>query len=361
MLDIRELGFDEWFLERRNTNPPLHFQPARVTAVHRDNFTVRGEYGELSAEASGKFLFATESELDMPTVGDWVEVEYFNENTLAIIHELIPRKTLLKRKTAGDKKEYQLIAANIDIALIVQTCGEDFNTRRLERYLIAVRDGGVEPVLLLSKTDLVLKDKTEDLISEVRAVEPGLDILPFSNVDGNGLETIRGKIRKGRTYCLLGSSGVGKTTLVNSLLGEEVFYTKSIRARDEKGRHATSLRQLVLLKDGGMLVDTPGMRELGLIEADAGIQSSFPEIEELAMECRFNNCSHLEEDGCAVLKAVEDGSLSRDRYGSWLKLRRESAYNEMSYLEKRHRDKSFGKMVKSVMTHRKKNRNKMAD
>ena len=353
---LKNLGFNEWFSTRREEDSRFQFQPARVTAVHRDGYSIRTQEGEFSAEASGKFVFDSESELDMPAVGDWVGVEFFNDNTLAIIHELYPRRTLMKRKSAGEKTEFQLIAANIDMALIIQSCGGDFNLRRLERYLIAVRDGGIEPGLLLSKTDLVPEEEIARLISEVKTVESGLDILTFSNLTGEGLEHIRKKIRKGKTYCLLGSSGVGKTTLLNSLIGEDVFYTKTIREKDEKGRHATSKRQLVLLEGGGMIIDTPGMRELGVMDVSKGLESSFPEIEDLAKSCRFKDCTHSGEADCAVLEAVEEGTLSRDRYKSYLKLRRESAYNEMSYLEKRQKDKSFGKMVKSVMTQRKKNR-----
>jgi ribosome biogenesis GTPase len=355
-MDLKELGFDEWFADERKEGAVEQAQPARVTAVHRDGYAVRTQDGEFPAEASGKFVFDAESELDMPAVGDWVGVEFFNDNTFAIIHELYPRRTLLKRKTAGEKTEFQLIAANIDTALIIQSCGGDYNLRRLERYLVAVRDGGIRPVLLLSKTDLEKEEDVDLRIKEARATEHDLDILAFSNLTGIGLERVRGLILPGRTYCLLGSSGVGKTTLLNSLIGEDLFYTKSIREKDEKGRHATSRRQMVILKGGGMIIDTPGMREMGIMDASEGIEISFPEIEEMGKDCRFKDCTHSGEADCAVSQAVEEGTLSRDRYKSYLKLRRESAYYEMSYLEKRQKDRSFGRMVKSVMTQRKKDR-----
>lgn len=355
-MEIKDLGFDDWFENLRKQGDRNLFAPARITVVYRDSYLVRDETGEYPAEAAGRFLYAAESELDMPAVGDWVGVDYFNDHTEAVIQDLYPRRTVLKRKTSGQQTEFQLIAANIDTALIMQSCGADFNLRRMERYLVAVRDGGIEPVILLSKNDLVSNEELSSLVQSVREVEPETEILSFSNLNGAGLEDIRRIIESGKTYCLIGSSGVGKTTLLNALIGDDIFFTKDIRQKDEKGRHATSRRQLVLLEDGGMIIDTPGMRELGIMDAESGLQASFTDIEELAKECRYKDCTHTREGGCAVKEAVEEGRLEHGRYKSYMKLRRESAFNEMSYLERRRKDKSFGRMVKDVTSHRKKER-----
>lgn len=355
-MDLKDLGFDKWFEPYRSKESAEPFEPARITVVHRDSYILRDAGGEYPAEAAGKFLFSTESELDMPAVGDWVDAAFFNQHSEAVIHRVYPRRTVLKRKSAGEKTQYQIIAANIDTAMIMQSCSADFNLRRLERYLVAIRDGGIRPVLLLSKSDLVGEEERDRLVEEVRAAEPGIPVFVFSNITGSGREEIKYSLEPGKTFCLIGSSGVGKTTLLNFLVGEDIFFTKAIREKDEKGRHATSRRQLVMLQGGAMIIDTPGMRELGVIQTDEGIRASFPDIDALAGECRFSDCTHVAEEGCAVLQAVEEGMLDGGRYRSFLKLRRESAFNEMTYLERRRRDKAFGRMVKDVMTHRKKQR-----
>lgn len=347
-MKLKELGFNEWFEERHQESQRPGSNLARVTAVNKNNYLIRNEDAEILAEIPGKILYGAESQLDLPVVGDWVAVEYFNENTFAIIHSILPRKSLLKRKAAGNDIEHQPIAANIDTAFIVQAADFDFNLSRLERYLIMINEGHIKPVTLLSKSDLVSKEHLERKIAAIQSINPDCEIIAFSNKSSEGLGHIQRILKKGQTYCLLGSSGVGKTTLINRLIGNAIYATNAVREKDGKGRHVTARRQLIILEQGGMIIDTPGMRELGHIGADAGIKETFADLFLLSRHCRFKDCTHTNEPGCAVIKAVQEGNLSEKRYQNYLKIRRESEFYEMSYLERRRKDKKFGKMCREV-------------
>ena len=351
---IEELGFDSWFTEKVDKSKASEFQIARIVAVHKDSYLVRNETSEIFAELTGKFIFQAESPLDYPTVGDWVYARFLNDDTLAVIEEVFPRKTFLKRKTSGKKIEFQLIASNIDTAFIVQSLDFNFNIRRMERYLAMVNEGNIEPVVLLSKNDLLSPSEVNDKISDIKNLMPDVTVVAFSNLTKSAFNEIEALFQSGKTYCLIGSSGVGKTTLLNNLIGEEVFTTKSISEKTSKGRHATTSRQLHLLDNGAMIVDTPGMRELGNIAMESGIEQTFDEIVSLSNQCRFSDCTHTNEKGCAILKALENGDISPERFENFVKMSKESAYHNMSYLEKRQKDKEFGKMVKSIMKHKKK-------
>jgi ribosome biogenesis GTPase len=353
-MELLTLGFDRWFQDKRSEAQRPDCNVARVTAVHRDSYLVRNENHEVFAELTGNFVHAAESGIDLPAVGDWALVQYHNADTFAIIHGLLPRKSFLRRKTPGKKIDYQMIAVNIDSALIVQACDFDFNLRRLERYLVMVNEGHIEPILLLTKSDLVSPEKLEQRISEVRQAKINCKVLPLSNVTGFGVDQVRQLLEPGKTYCLVGSSGVGKTTLLNHIIGRDLFETNTVRASDGKGRHTTAQRQLIILDQGAMLIDTPGMRELGNIGVSSGLEESFADIWSLSKSCRFANCTHTQEAGCALLAAIEDGTLQADRYQSYLKLMKESEYNELSYVEKRRKDRKFGQFVKTVMKHHKK-------
>jgi ribosome biogenesis GTPase len=353
-MELHSLGFDEWFQQKRDEAGRPEFGVARVSAVDRGNFLVRNQSGEVSAELSGRMLFATDESLDYPSVGDWVLVQYYNEDTFAIIDGLIPRKSVLMRKAAGKKVDYQVIAANLDAAFIMQACDGNFNLRRLERYLVMVYDGNIEPILLLSKSDLIGEDELEQKISQVREANIHCTIIAFSNESGAGLTEITQMLAPGKTYCLLGSSGVGKTTLLNRLVGREAFKTSLVREKDGKGRHTTTRRQLIVLDGGAMLIDTPGMRELGTAGAGAGIDESFEDILSLAESCRFNDCTHTKEIGCAVRAAVQAGEISQDRYLSYLKLQKESEHFELSYVERRKKDRKLGQYYKTVLKQRQK-------
>ena len=353
-LELKELGFDVWFQEKQEENLESEYRVARVTAVDRASYLVRNESSEVPAEATGRLLYSTESSVDLPCVGDWVYVQYHNSNTLAIIHARFPRKSLLRRKSAGKKIEYQLIASNIDVAFIVQSCEFDFNLRRLERYLAMVIEGGIKPIILLSKTDLISPKDLELMFSEIEQAGIRNEVLALSNLTERGLDQFKQMLERGNTYCLVGSSGVGKTTLLNHLVGRQVFDTKPVRQKDGKGRHATARRQLIVLDSGAMVIDNPGMRELGIIAMTAGLEESFSDILELSTRCRFGNCTHTGETGCSIRMAIESGELNEERYRTYLKLMKESEYHEMSYVEKRQKDREFGRFVKSVMKHKKK-------
>jgi len=353
-MDLRTLGYDRWFQDKRSEALRPDCTVARVTAVHRDSCLVRNENSEVLAELAGNFAYSVESSISLPSVGDWALVQYHNEGTFAIIHGLLPRRSFLRRKTPGKKIDYQMIAANIDSALIVQACDLDFNLRRLERYLVMVHEGHIEPILLLTKTDLVTAGELEQRIAEVRRANIKCKVLPLSNVTGFGVGNVLQLLEPGRTYCLVGSSGVGKTTLLNHIIGRDVFETNTVRASDGKGRHTTAQRQLIVLDQGAMLIDTPGMREPGNIGVSSGIEESFSDIWSLSKTCRFANCTHTREVGCALLAAIENGTLPADRYQSYLKLMKESEYYELSYRDKRKKDRKFGQFIKSVMKHHKK-------
>jgi ribosome biogenesis GTPase / thiamine phosphate phosphatase len=344
-MQLSDLGFDQWFEAHAGQYLEEDVGIARVSAVDRGSYRIRNESGEVPAEVTGRFSYQLESPVDLPCVGDWVGAQYYDNGTAAVIHVVFPRKTFLRRKAAGANVEFQMIAANIDTAFIVQSCYFDFNPRRLDRYLVMAADGGVEPVIMLTKTDLITRDELERKIAIVStAAKTG--VLALSNITGSGFNEFRQTLCPGKTYCLLGSSGVGKTTLINRMMGRELFETRQVSGTGE-GTHTTSRRQLIFLDQGAMLIDTPGMRELGLIGAGDGLTAGLEDLLGLSANCRYGDCSHEHEPGCAVRAAIESGELSEDRYSSYIKLKKETDHNDMTYREKRRKDKAFGRFIKS--------------
>ncbi|MDM8518049.1 ribosome small subunit-dependent GTPase A [Desulfobacterales bacterium HSG16] len=355
-MNLNKLGFDKWFSDRTDSLKSVDHEIARVTTVNKDSFQIRNRDQDVFAELTGKMLFNADSPIDLPTVGDWVYAQFYDNESFAVIHEIIPRKSLLKRKTAGKKTEYQLIAANIDTAFIIQSFGSDYNLRRLERYLVVVNDADIQPVVLLSKSDLATEHERNRKISEIQALMPKIQVVEFSNINHYGINIIKDMLIPEKTFCLLGSSGAGKTTLLNNLTDDDVFETNTIREKDGKGRHTTTRRQLISLRNDAMIIDTPGMRELGNIAISTGIDETFNEISDLSDQCLYKNCTHTNENGCAILQALENESISEERYQNFAKMNKETAYNEMSYFEKRKKDKNFSKFCKSVMKNKKNKR-----
>jgi ribosome biogenesis GTPase / thiamine phosphate phosphatase len=346
MMELRDLGFDPWFEAHATAFRQEGCRFARITAVDRGAYLIKNERSEVPAELTGRLSYQIENPADLPCVGDWVTAQYYNNDAEAIVHRVFPRKSFLRRKTAGEDIDYQMIAANIDITFIIQSCHFDFNPRRLDRYLVMAADGNVEPIIILSKTDLITPDELDQKIAIIRSFTKA-KLIALSNMTGNGFEEFQQTLFRGKTCCLLGSSGVGKTTLINRIVGQEAFNTKAVSGTGE-GTHTTSRRQLIVLDQGAMLIDTPGMRELGIVGTGDAVGMSFEAFIRLSANCRYANCSHEHEPGCAVRAAVESGELSNDRYYSYIKLRKESEYFEMSYLDKRKKDKAFGRYVKSV-------------
>ena len=351
---LERIGYDDWFRRQADAGKSAAHEIARVVAVHKDRCVITKGEGDVLAEYSGNLLYLSDSPFDLPTTGDWIYADFYDDDSHAIIHGVLPRKTLLKRKTAGKLVDFQLIAANIDVAFIMQSVDHNFNLRRLERYLAMVHESQITPSLLLSKCDLVSPDEVEEIKKKISNIAPHLSIVAFSNVTRENISAIKSSLLPGKTYCLLGSSGVGKTTLLNSIIGSEQFETQAVSKKQGKGRHTTTSRELVQLDNGALLIDTPGMRELGNMSIDTGIDETFSEILELAEHCQFRDCSHTNEKRCAILAAINAGELDEQRYKNYVKMRNESAFYDMSYSEKRKKDKEFGKMIKSVMKTKKK-------
>ncbi len=353
-MDLEKIGFNEWFQSKFSSYSADEFKVARVFQVNKSNYLISDGQKEIIAEPSGKFMFVSDSTLSLPTVGDWVVVQYFDEDTHAIIHDILPRKSLLKRKYPGKNIDFQLLAANIDYALIIQGADKDYNINRLERYLVMVNESNITPVFLLNKCDLISEIRLAEITESIKQLNYNFEFIPFSNVTGFGYESVLEIFSPAKSYCMLGSSGVGKTTLLNKLLGEDILKVNAVREKDGKGKHTTTNRSIFSLTNGSLIIDTPGLRELANFDVETGFSETFEEILSIAKSCRFSDCTHSHENECAVLKAVDESIISKDRYKNFIKIQKETRFYEMSYLEKRRKDKEFGKMVKQIMKNKKK-------
>ena len=345
---LAALGWDATFAEAFAPFAADGFAAARVVAEHRDRYTIANHYdANTSAVLAGRLRHEAVSRLDLPAVGDWVAATRVASSAdIASVHAILPRRTAFVRKVAGDETIAQIVAANVDVALIVTPLSESVNERRLERYLALAWESGALPVVVLTKTDL--SDDVAGNVAAAQRVAPGVDVIAVSSLTGEGIDVLERLLVPGRTAVLLGPSGVGKSTLINRLLGTVRLRTADVR-EDGKGRHTTTHRELVLLRAGALLIDTPGMRELQLWDADAGLEATFSDIYKLAAGCHFRDCRHHTEPGCAVRDAVGAGRLPADRLEHWHKLQRELAYLErrqdkLAAAEDRARTKSLHRL-----------------
>lgn len=342
--NIAKLGFNEWFQNSATEFMKDDVIIARVIEVNKNSSMVSDGFHEMIAELSGKFMFDAQGPTDLPTVGDWVAIQALDNFTFAIIHSVLPRRTVLKRKESGKRIDFQLIAANIDFGLVMQPA-DRLNFKLLDRYFVMLNECKIEPIVVISKIDLLSFQEIEILKHEVSKLRN--QYLLISNTADKGTDEFSAKLVPFKTYCLLGKSGVGKTSLLNTLLHKNVLKVNEIREKDGRGRHTTVRRQLICLDSGSIFIDTPGMRELGNFEISTGLDRTFDEVVSYAQNCRFRDCTHTHEKGCAILQAVKDGEIEEDRYRNYIKLKKEADFYEMSYLERRKKDKSFGKMKKN--------------
>jgi ribosome biogenesis GTPase / thiamine phosphate phosphatase len=323
---LQHLGWTDGHTTEFEPHAVEGYLPARVAAQHRGAYILYSELGELRADLAGRLAHEAAGPGDLPAVGDWVAIAARPEEGAATIHAVFARRTKFSRKVTLRAAEEQVLAANVDAVFLLMSLNEDFNLRRLERYIATAWESGAAPVIVLTKTDLAPDYALRVL--EVEAIAFGVPVHAISNLTGDGLELVRAHLAPGRTIALLGSSGVGKSTLVNTLAGEELLATQPIREGDGEGRHTTTHRQLVLLPGGGLVLDTPGMRELQLWDSADGVSETFSDVEDLAAQCRFTDCAHKTEPGCAVQAAIADGTLPFARWDSYKKLQRELAHLE---------------------------------
>ncbi len=353
-MTLNDLGYNNELADYRKEHNLESFGIGRVTSEHKDRYTVKTETAEFDAELTGNFRFSAANRNDLPAVGDWVSMSEYDDHK-ALIHAVFPRKSVVERKAVGKLGDTQIIATNIDFGIIIQSVNRDFNINRLERYLTICNSSKIEPIIVLSKVDLVEKEQLDEILNQVKNRIKNVPLFAVSNQSHIGIDALKSELVKGCTYCLLGSSGVGKSTLVNVLTGANLMNTGKISESIDRGKHVTSHRELIVL-ESGILIDNPGMREVGITNISDGLEMTFDEIANLAKECKYSDCTHTNETGCAVLLAIETEELDPDSYANFMKMEKERRYFESNAIERKKKDKDFGKMIKSVKKQRKNNK-----
>ncbi len=347
--NLNELGFNPFFESKVNEADSGHFSPARVIAEHKGAYKVKNINGEFLAKITGKRRFEATSREDYPAVGDWVLISE-TDNEQVVIKSILPRQTIIKRRF-GDKNKYgekgdvQIIASNIDVGFVVESVDRDYNLNRFERYLTILKDSEVKGTIILNKIDLLSDKEREVKLSELKDRFPNIDIIMVSTVSSDGLNKLKNYVEKGKTYCFLGSSGVGKSSLINKLIGEELIITSDVGFYSDRGKHTTTRRQMYFLDNGGIVIDNPGIREVGIVDAGEGVDIFFEEITALGQKCKYIDCTHTHEPGCVVISAVKSGQIDGEKYTNYVNLKKEAEYNDMSASQKRQKSKNFGKFV----------------
>jgi len=354
-MTLEDLGYNIELGNYRKDQNLDSFDVGRVISEHKERYVVKTTEQEYAGEIVGNLRFSAHNRSDFPAVGDWVAISEYDEDKV-LIHKIFPRNTIIERQAVGKQGEKQIIATNIDFAFIVQAVDRDFNINRIERYLTICTTSNVKPIIILNKIDLIEDTELKKLIANVQDRIKQVPLHTISNETLNGIDRLKESIIKGKTYCLLGSSGVGKSTLLNTLSGKQFMKTNKISTSTNKGRHVTSHRELLVLENGGILIDNPGMREVGIADSTDGLEITFETIIEQSRVCKFKDCTHTTEIDCAVIAAVESGEIDKSSYENYLKMELEKEHFESTIAEKRKKDKDFGKMIKNYKRDKKLNK-----
>ena len=342
----KDLGYSDFFESNRLKLKLDEFLVARITAEYRGAYKIKNENGEYLAKITGKQMFNALSREDYPAVGDWVAIHLADKEN-AVIHKVLPRRTIIKRKYI-DKSDDQVIATNIDVMFIVESIDRDYSLNRFERYFSIARDGGIKPVIILNKVDLISKDELDLKLIQIKERFGCVDIIFTSTVNNEGLDELKNYIEKGKTYCFLGSSGVGKSSLINKLLGKNIIKTENISTYANRGKHVTTNREMYILENGGIVIDNPGMREVGMTDLNVGIDDVFSEMSVLAKKCKYADCTHVHEPGCEVLASLKAGELNEEKYANYVNLKKEAEYYQAAKIERREKERKFGKFIKTA-------------
>lgn len=321
---IKDFGYNAFFESNRKKLKLDGFSIARVVTEYRGAYKVKNVSGEYLAKITGKQMFNALSREDYPAVGDWVAISEADEERV-IIHRILPRRTIIKRKYRGRNKT-QIIATNINVAFIVESVDRDYNLNRFERYFSIIGDGGIKSKIILNKIDLISKEELDSKLAQIKNRFSDIDVFLTSTITDEGLNKLKTGMVKGKTYCFLGSSGVGKSSLINKLIGKNIIKTENINFRTGRGKHVTTSREMYFLENGSIVIDNPGMREVGMTDTDIGIDNLFYEITTLAKKCKYVDCTHIHEPGCEVLSALKSGKLDESKYSNYINLKKEAEY-----------------------------------